>query len=56
MYVFEARSNTFDNRCLRFMPTSLLTMQNSLPVVDKTLPGPEFQQDWFAKRLFQYAW
>ncbi|MCF7886681.1 MAG: hypothetical protein K9M80_09315, partial [Candidatus Marinimicrobia bacterium] len=32
----EAQYCTFSNHCLRFMLTSLLTMQNSLTVVDQT--------------------
>jgi hypothetical protein len=30
---FEAQSHGFDTGCLRFMPPSLATTQNSLPVV-----------------------
>jgi hypothetical protein len=32
--LFEANSQTFISRCLRFVPSSLLTTQDSLPVAD----------------------
>jgi hypothetical protein len=34
----EAHSHGFKARCLRFMPPSLTTMQDSLPAVGQTLP------------------
>jgi hypothetical protein len=37
--IFEAQSHGFDARCLRFVPPSLTTTQNSLPVV-ANLSGP----------------
>src|SRR5690625_3922800 len=34
----QGLSHTFNIHCLRFVPTSLLTTQDSLPVVDYSLP------------------
>ena len=39
MNTFEAQSHGFCTDCLRFVPPSRTTTQNSLPVVSQTLPG-----------------
>ena len=49
---FRSFHNTFVTCCLRFMPPSLMTMQNSLPVVDLPFRVRLFIRTGSAKRCF----